>query len=90
MEYYLCLDFLYLFLHYIHMSITFPKRLFISLHFEKKRIEIDQGRAELQFVKCCIGVKIKSCRNSISMKLNSIDSIELKKGVKCDVMLDQC
>ena len=33
------------------MSITFPKRLFISLHFEKKRMNIDQGRAELQFVK---------------------------------------
>ena len=55
MEYYFCLDFLYLFLHYIHMSITFPKRLFISLHFAKNRMKIDQGRAELQFVKCCRG-----------------------------------
>ena len=36
MEYYFCLDFLYLCLHYIHMSITFPKRLFISLYFAKK------------------------------------------------------
>ena len=49
------LIFLYLFLHYIHMSITFPKRLFISLHFAKNRMKIDQGRAELQFVKCCRG-----------------------------------
>ena len=55
MEYYFCLDFLYLFLHHIHMSITFPKRLFISLHFAKNRMKIDQGRAELQFVKCCGG-----------------------------------
>ena len=36
------------------------------------------------------GVKIKSCRNSISRKLNCIDCIELKKGVKCAVRLDQC
>ena len=55
MEYYFFLDFLYLFLHYIHMSIKFPKRLFIFLHFAKKRMKIDQGRAELQFVKCCRG-----------------------------------
>ena len=55
MEYYFCLDLLYLFLHHIHMNITFPKRLFISLHFAKKRMKIDQGRAELQFVKCCRG-----------------------------------
>ena len=33
------------------MSITFPKRLFIFLHFVKNRMKIDQGRAELQFVK---------------------------------------
>ena len=37
------------------MSITFPERLFISLHFAKKLMKIDQGRAELQFVKCCRG-----------------------------------
>ena len=71
------------------MSITFPKRLFISLHFAKNLMKIDQGRAELQFSNA-IGVKIKSCRNSISRKLNSIDCIELKKGVKCAVRLDQC
>ena len=37
------------------MSITFPKRLFISLHFAKHRKKKDKGRAELQFVKCCGG-----------------------------------
>ena len=46
MEYYFCVDFLYLFLRYIHMIITFPKRLFISLHFAKNRMKIDQVRAE--------------------------------------------
>ena len=64
MEYYFCLDFLYLFLHYIHMSIKFPKRLFISLLFAKKGMKIDQVRAELQFVKCCRG------QNQKSQKLN--------------------
>ena len=59
MEYYICLDFVYLFIHYIHMSITFPKGLFISLHFAEKRMKIDQGRAELQFVKCCMGLNQK-------------------------------
>ena len=37
------------------MSITFPKRLFISLHFAKNRMKVDQGRTELQFVKCSRG-----------------------------------
>ena len=37
------------------MSITFPKGLFISLHFAKKRIKVVLVRAELQFVKCCRG-----------------------------------
>ena len=37
MENYLCLDFLYIFLHYFHMGFTFSKRLFISLHFAKKK-----------------------------------------------------
>ena len=41
------------------MSITFPKRLFISLNFIKNRMEIDQGRYDLQFVKCCRGQKSK-------------------------------
>ena len=37
------------------MCIAFPKRLFISVHFAKKRMKIDQGRAELQFFKYCRG-----------------------------------
>ena len=64
------------------MSITFPKRLFISLHFAKNCMKIDQGRAELQYVKCCRGQNQKL--------LNSIDCIGVKKGVKCAVRLDQC
>ena len=46
------------------MSITFPKRLFIFLHFAKNCMKIDQGRAELQFVKCCRG------QNQKMQKLN--------------------
>ena len=46
MEYYFCLEFLYIFLHHIHMGLTCSKRLFISLHFAKKRMKIDQVRAE--------------------------------------------
>ena len=55
MEYNFCLDFLFLFLHYIHINIAFSKRLFISLHFAKKCMKIDQVRAELQFAKRCRG-----------------------------------
>ena len=47
MEYYFCLDLLYLFLHYIHMSITFPKKLFISLHFAKKTHENRSGEIRI-------------------------------------------
>ena len=42
--------------------------------------------------KSCVrawGIKIKSCRNSISWKLNYFDYIGMKKGVKCAVRLDQ-
>ena len=46
MEYFFCLEFLYIFLHYIHMDFTCFKRLFISLHFAKNRMKIDQVRAE--------------------------------------------
>ena len=36
------------------MGFTFSKRLFISLHFaKKKRMKIDQVRAELQLAKRC-------------------------------------
>ena len=73
------------------MSITFPKRLFISLHFAKKPHENRSGESRITVCQMLyVGVKIKSCRNSISRKLNSIDCIELKKGVKCAVRLDQC
>ena len=40
------LNFFYIFLHHIHMRFTCSKRLFISLHFAKKNIKIDQVRAE--------------------------------------------
>ena len=33
------------------MGFTFSKRLFISLHFAKKPMKIDQVRAELQLAK---------------------------------------
>ena len=46
MEYFFCLEFLYIFLHDIHMGFTCFKRLFISLHFAKKRMKIIQVRAE--------------------------------------------
>ena len=46
MEYYFCLEFLYIVLHHIHMGFTCSKRLFISLHFAIKRMKIDQVRAE--------------------------------------------
>ena len=46
MEYYFCLDFLSIFLHHIYMGFICSKRLFISLHFAKKRMKIDQVRAE--------------------------------------------
>ena len=36
MEYYLCLEFLYIFLHRIHMGVTCFKRLFISYILQKK------------------------------------------------------
>ena len=45
MEYYFCLEFLYHFLHHIHMGFTSSKRLFISLHFAKDHVKIDQVRA---------------------------------------------
>ena len=45
MEYYFCLEFLYIFLHHIHMGFTCSKRLFISLHFAKNCMKIDQVRA---------------------------------------------
>ena len=37
------------------MGFTCSKRLFISLHFAKKRMKIDQVRAEQQLAKRCGG-----------------------------------
>ena len=37
------------------MGFTFSKRLFISLHFAKYCMKIDQTRAELQLTKHCGG-----------------------------------
>ena len=89
MEYYFCLEFLYIFLHHIHMGVTCFKRLFISLHFAKK--------TALKSIRCeqndslpnAVGVKIKRCRNSFSWTLNCIDYIGVKKGVKFAVRLDR-
>ena len=55
MEYYFCLEFLYIFLLHIHMDVNCSKRLFISLHFAKNRMKIDQVRAEEQLAKRCGG-----------------------------------
>ena len=79
MEYYFCLEFLYIFLHHIHMGFTCSKGLFISLHFAKtawKSIRLEQNNC----LPNAVGVKIKSCRNSFSWTLNCTDCITL--GVK--------
>ena len=56
MEYYFFLDLLYIFLHHIHIDVICFERLFISLHFaHKKRMKIDQVRAERQLAKRCGG-----------------------------------
>ena len=70
MVYYFCLDCVYIFLHYIYMGFAFSKWLFISLHFaKKKRMKIDQVRAELQLDKRCGGQNQK-LQKPISCKLN--------------------
>ena len=56
MEYYFCLELLYIFLHHIHMGFTCSKRLFISLHFAKNRMKIDQQNNSLPNA---VGVKSK-------------------------------
>ena len=50
------------------MGFIFSKRLFISLHFAKKRMIIDQVRAELQHAKCCGG------QNQKLQKLNFLEA----------------
>ena len=72
MEYYFCLDCLYTFLHYIHIGFTFAKKLFISLHFAKKRMKIEQVRAELQLAKRCGG------QNQKLQKLNFLILLALE------------
>ena len=68
MEYYFCLDFLYIFIHYIHWVLHFLKGYIKSLHFAKKRMKIDQVRAELQLAKCCWG------QNQKLEKLNFLEA----------------
>ena len=68
MEYYFCLDILYIFLHYIHVGFTFSKKLFISLHFAKICMKNDQVRAELQLAKRCGG------QNQELQKLNFLEA----------------
>ena len=78
MEYYFCLEFLYIFLHHMHMGVTCVNRLFISLHYAKtawKSIRWEQNDS----LPNAVGVKIKSCRNSFSWTLNCIDGIGVKK-----------
>ena len=50
------------------MGFTLSKRLFISLHFAKKRKIIDPVRAELQLAKCCGG------QNQKLQKLNFLEA----------------
>ena len=78
MEYCFCFDFLYLFLHYIHMVLHLLRDSLFPYILQKKRMKIDQVRAELHLPNT-VGVKFKSCRNSLSCKLNYIDCIGVKK-----------
>ena len=56
MEYNICLDFLYIFFHYMHICFIFSKKLYtISLRFAKHLMKIDQARTELQLAKRCGG-----------------------------------
>ena len=68
MEYYFCLEFLYIFTWVLHV----PKDCSFPYILQKKRMKIDQVRAT-------VGVKIKSCRNAFSWTFNYIDCIGVKK-----------
>ena len=59
MEYYFCLDFLYIFLHYINVGFIFSKRLFISRHFEKKTHEKRSGESRITACQTLWGSKPK-------------------------------
>ena len=54
------------------MGFTFSKRLFISLHFAKKLMKIDQVRTELQIAKRCWG------QNQKLQKLNFLILLALE------------
>ena len=89
MEYYFCLEFLYIFLHHIHMGFTYVlKGCSFPYILPKKRTKIDQVRAEWQLAKRCGG------QNQKLQKLIFLDA-ELHwlhrcvKGVKFAVRLDQ-
>ena len=59
MEYYICLEFLYIFLHHIHMGFTCSKGLFISLHFAKKPHENRSGESRITACQTLWGSKSK-------------------------------
>ena len=59
MEYYFCLEFLYTFLHYIHMGFTCSKILFISLHFAKITHENRSGESRITACQTLWGSKSK-------------------------------
>ena len=59
MEYYFCLEFLYIFLHHIHINLTCAKRLFISLHFAKKLHENRSGESRITACQTLWGSKSK-------------------------------
>ena len=59
MEYYFCFEFLYIFLHHIHMGFTCSKRLFIPLHFAKKPHENRSGESRITACQTLWGSKSK-------------------------------
>ena len=59
MEYYFCLEFLYIFPHHIHMGCTCSKRLFISLHFAQKTHENRSGESIITACQTLWGSKSK-------------------------------
>ena len=76
------------------MGFTFSKRLFISLLFaKKKRMKIDQARAELQLAKRCEGQNQKLQKLNflilLALEVELLDCIGVKKCVKCAVRRDQ-
>ena len=70
------------------MGFTFSKRLFISLHFAKYCMKIDQARAELQLAKHCGGQNQKLQKLYflilLALEANCLDCIGVKKV--CNVL----